>query len=79
MHATWKEHIESISDDYKGTTPTESESDPKGFDVGKEYFVELWPEDKVRYYNAEGTLDLTGSIKDIKEPFYLKIRLFPVA
>ena len=59
-----------------GKTPGESWSDPKGFDVGKNYFVEFWPGDKVRYYNDEGTLDLTGSFEGKEGPFHLLIWLY---
>ena len=59
-----------------GKTPTDSSTDPKGFDVGKEYFVEFWPGDKAHYYNEEGTLDLTGSFKDKEGPFHLWFKLY---
>ena len=77
----WKDDILKYSNYYfgcnnanllEGTTATDSPTDPKLFDVGKEYFIELWPGDKLRYYNEEGTLDKKKSFENKKEPFYLR-------
>ena len=57
-----------------GKTHGTSWSDPNGFDTGKEYFVEFWPGDRVRYYNEKGTLDLTGSFQGKTGPFHLAFR-----
>ena len=46
-----------------GSVPTNNKSDSKGFSAGKEYFIEFWPGDKVRYYNLEGSLNIVGSFQ----------------
>ena len=71
IHSSVNYHGYNSMSGLTGKTPTNSRSDPKGFDTGKEYFVEFWPGDKVRYYNEEGTLDLKGSFQGKTGPFHL--------
>ena len=61
-----------------GISPTNKKADPAGFAVNKKYFIEFWPNEKVRYYNEERTLDLLGLFNEQTGPFYLFIQLvFP--
>lgn len=54
-----------------GTTLTSSASDSNGLGPGKHFYMKYEPGKTIRFYNDEGTLDMTKDMTGVTEEHYL--------